>query len=512
MGIRGDTIAAVGDLSGARSARLIDAEGLAVSPGFIDMHSHSDFTLLVDGRALSKVTQGITTELLGESESAGPVLGPAKAEREKSLSVLGLSLDWTTLAEYFERLEHQGISVNVVSTVGFGQVRASVVGYGNRSPGAEELRLMEQLVEQAMGEGAVGLSSGLIYTSDRYASTDELIAFAKVAARYDGIYLTHIRGEDERLLGALEEAIRVGREADLPVEVLHFKRAYFPLNREPDPSIQAAASLMETAQKEGVEIYANLYPYSASQTFLDTRLPEWVHQGGREKMLSRLRDPVTRRRISKELEAELAKGIAGKTPDTILFGATPHEAHKELQGKRISEISGQLGMQPAEVIIDLVERADGLAMAIFFGMREEDMRYALALSWTTIGSDGTAVAPQGLLARSHPHPRWYGSFPRVLGRYVREEELLSLDEAVRKMTSLPAARLGLTDRGVLAVGKKADLVVFNPETIMDRSTFEKPHQLSQGVEYVLVNGQLVLDRGQHTGALPGRVLRHQPRP
>ena len=510
LGIRGDTIAAVGDLSGARSARLIDAEGLAVSPGFIDMHSHSDFTLLVDGRALSKVTQGVTTELLGESESAGPVLGPARAEREKSLSELELSLDWVTLADYFERLERQGISVNVVSTVGFGQVRASVVGYESRPPSAEELRLMEQLIEQAMREGAVGLSSGLVYGPDRLASTEELIAFAKVAAGYAGIYLTHIRGEDERLRGAVEEAIRVGREAELPVEVLHFKRAYLPLDREPDPSIQEAASLIETAQKEGVEIHANLYPYSASQTFLDTRLPDWVHQGGREEMLSRLRDPVTRRRIREELEAMLAQSIAGKTPDTILFGATPHEAHRELQGKRISEISVQLGMRPAEAIIDLVDRADGLAMAIFFGMREEDMRYALALPWTTIGSDGTAVAPQGLLARSHPHPRWYGSFPRVLGRYVREEKLLSLEEAIRKMTSLPAARLSLTDRGVLAVGRKADLVVFNPETIMDRSIFEKPHQLSQGIEYVIVNGQLVLNRGQHTGALPGRVLRHQP--
>lgn len=508
LGIRGDTIATIGDLSDVQSKRLINAEGLIVAPGFIDMHSHSDFTLLVDGRALSKVTQGVTTELLGESESAGPVLGQARVERRRVLSELGISLDWTSLGEYFARLERQGISVNVVSTVGFGQVMASVVGYGNRSPSLEEFQLMEVLVEEAMREGAVGLSSGLIYDPDRNASTEELVKLAQVASRYKGIYLTHIRGEDDRLMKAVEEAIQIGQRAKIPVEILHFKRAYFPLYQEPDPSIQEVAGLIEVAQKKGVKIYANLYPYTASQTFLDTRLPDWVQKGGREKMLMRLRDPSNRRRIRNELEIELSKSISGITPDTILFGATTHQTHKKLQGKRISEISVQLDMKPAEVIIDLVDKSDGLAMAIFFGIREEDIRYALSLPWTTIGSDGTAVAPQGLLSRSHPHPRWYGSFPRVLGHYVREEKLLSLEEAVRKMTSLPASRLSLSDRGVLAVGMKADLVIFNPEKIKDRSNFERPHQLSQGIEYVVVNGQLVLDHGQHTGVLSGRVLRH----
>lgn len=508
VGIRGDTIAVLGDLEDAQAIQVIEAQGLVVAPGFIDMHSHSDFTLLVDGRGLSKVTQGVTTELLGEATSAAPVEGPLRSEQEIELSSLGLTLDWTTLEQYFQRLEQSGMSVNILSTVGSGQVRACVVGYEDRPATAEEVGRMQELVEQAMRDGAVGLSSGLIYSPNRYASTEELIGLAKVAAGYGGFYLSHIRGEDDQLLTALQEAIEIGRQAGLPVEVLHFKRSSFKLDQEPSPSIQEAAALIEEAQAEGVQVHANLYPYSASQTGLGVRIPNWVHEGGREKLLQRLRDSRTRRRIGREITDLFSKRIAGATPETILFGATPYLPHQPFQGMYIAEIAREMGVEPAEAIIELVEKAEGDTKAIYFGIREQDMLYALVLPWTSIGSDGRAIAPEGILASGHPHPRWYGSFPRILGRYVREQQVLSLEEAIRKMTSLPASRLGLTDRGLVEAGKKADLAIFNPDTIIDLATFENPHQLSQGVEYLVVNGQLVLEQGQHTGALPGRVLRH----
>ncbi len=512
MGLRGDTIAAIGNLRSEQANRVLDAEGLVLAPGFIDMHSHSDYTLLVDGRGLSKVTQGVTTELLGESSSAGPVLGPARRDRERSLTELALKLDWTTLGEYFDRLEGQGISVNIVSTVGAGQVRACVMGYENRTPTKEEMKRMKELVDQAMRQGAVGLSSGLIYTPNSYFSTEELISLAQIAARYGGIYLTHIRGEDGRLLTALKEAIRIGRQAEVPVEVLHFKRSSIPIGKEPDPSIQEAAALIEKAREEGVSIYANLYPYAASQTSLSVRLPEWSREGGPTKLVQRLRDPRTRNRIRKELNELFSRGIAGATPETILFGSTTHEPHRRFQGMRISEIAGKIQVSPAEAMLTLIDRSEADTRAVYFAMREKDVRYALTLPWTTIGSDGTALAPEGILARSHPHPRWYGSFPRILGHYVREERLLTLEEAIRKMTSLPASRLGFSDRGTVAVGYKGDLVLFDPETTIDRATFEDPHQLSEGVQYLFVNGQRVLDRGEHTGALPGRVLRQGKNP
>lgn len=513
VGISGDSIAAVGDLGAAEAVRVIDATGLTIAPGFIDMHSHSDFTLLADGRALSKVTQGVTTELLGESGSAGPALGPAREEMERSLEQYGLRPGWSTLGEYFDTLEARGMSVNVLSTVGSGTVRASVVGYDNRAPTAEELERMKALVDEAMQQGAVGLSSGLIYPPNSYASTEEIIALAQVAARHGGIYLTHMRDEGDGLLEAIDEAIRIGREGGLPVEILHFKRFAVPVSGEPvKPTIQDAAARIEEAQRAGIVVNADLYPYSAAQTGLDTRIPSWAHDGGRAAMVQRLRDPATRRRIRREVAADFARGRAGYTPETIMLGGTPHEPHRRFLGKRVSEIAQETRVEPAEALIDLVDKAEGAARAIFFGMTEEDVRYALRLPWTTIGSDGTAVAPEGVFLQSHPHPRWYGTFPRVLGRYVREENVLTLPQAVHKMTGLAASRLGLADRGTLAAGNKADVVVFDPQAIADRSTFTEPHRLSEGVRWLVVNGQIVLEDGQHTGTLPGRVLRHDTRP
>ena len=508
VAIHGDIISAVGNLGNFQAIRTIEAKGLVIAPGFIDMHSHSDFTLLVDGRAISKVTQGVTTELLGEATSAAPVEGPLINEQKVELSNLGLSLDWASLDQYFQRLEKSGMSVNIASTVGSGQIRACVIGYEDRPATTEEMLQMQKLVEQAMRDGAVGLSSGLIYSPNRYASTEELIGLAKIAAKYGGFYLSHIRGEDDRLLIALREAIQIGREAKLPVEILHFKRSSFKLGQEPSPSIQEAITLIEEAQKEGLQVHANLYPYSASQTGLGVRIPNWVHEGGREKLLQRLRTPQIRQQIRQEITDLFLEKIAGATPETILFGATPYPPHQPFQGMYISQIANKMKMDPAETLIELVDKGEGTTRAIYFGIREQDMLHALSLPWTSIGSDGRAIAPDGPLSNSHPHPRWYGSFPRILGRYVREQQILTLEEAIRKMTSLPASRLGLSDRGLIETGKKADLAIFDPKTIIDLATFENPHQLSQGVEYLVVNGRLVLDQGQHTGNYPGRVLRN----
>ena len=508
VGIRGDLVAAVGDLTDSTAGETIDATGFVVAPGFIDMHSHSDYTLLVDPRALSKVMQGVTTELLGEANSASPASGPARPELERALDALDLSLDWTTLDEYFARLEREPPSVNVLSTVAAGQIRAAVIGYANRPATDVELEQMEAHVEQAMRHGAVGLSSGLIYPPNSYASTEELIRLASAAGRHGGVYVSHIRNESSGLLDALNEAIRIGREADVQVEVLHFKRSSArPVPSGADVTIQDAAALIEEAQDAGIRIYADLYPYAASQTTLNIRLPDWAQEGGRERLVARLRDPAIRARIRDDVAAGLGRDLGGSTPETVMVGRTPHEPHRQYQGMRLSEIAEAMGVDAAEALLEIIDKAEGSAGGIFFGMREEDVAYAMALSWTTIGSDGTALAPDGILGRTHPHPRSYGTFARVLGHYVREEGVLTLPEAVRKITSLPAARLGLADRGLLAPGKAADVTVFDPDTIADLATFADPQQLATGVGWVVVNGELVVADGLHTGATPGRVLR-----
>jgi N-acyl-D-aspartate/D-glutamate deacylase len=353
----------------------------------------------------------------------------------------------------------------------------------------------------------VGLSSGLIYAPNRYASIDELAALARVAARHGGFYLTHMRNEGDGLLEAIGEALEIGRKGNLPVEILHFKRSGVRASGGEKATLREAIDLIESARRDGVRVTANVYPYDASQTTLSIRLPDWTQDGGRSKMLERLRDPETRKKIRQEISESFAEGAAGATPETILFGRTTFEPHRRFQGKRISDIAREMGVEPAEAILELIDKAEGSTTAVYFGMREEDVELALRKPWVTIGSDGTAVAPEGVLARSHPHPRWYGTFPRVLGRYVRERKVLTLEEAVHKMTALAAERLGLSDRGLIAEGKKADIAVFDPDAIADRSTFEKPHQLSVGVRFLVVNGELVLADGEHTGARPGRVLR-----
>jgi N-acyl-D-amino-acid deacylase len=506
VGIRGDSIAAIGELGDATADRVIDASGHVVAPGFIDMHSHSDDLLLSDGRALSKVTQGVTTEVLGESSSAAPVLESIRAERERGLKTMGVDLDWSTFAEYFGRLERQGTSVNVLSAVGSGTLRAAVVGYDDRPATAEELDRMKSLVAQAMEDGAIGISSGLIYVPNRYASTEELIELSKVAAAHGGLYMSHLRDEADNLVAAVDEAIRIGREAGLPVHILHFKFSSVRSETAHEASpLREAAEHIEKARAEGVDVFADVYPYLASQTTLNMRLPDWSHEGGGAALAARLRDPATRARIKAEVEAHLAKGIPGATPDTVVLSRTPFEDHAKFQGKTIEAIAEEMGVDPAEAILEIVEKAEGRASGIFFGIREEDLEYALKLPWTSVGSDGAALPLEG--GEGHPHPRSFGTFPRVFSQYVRQRKTLTLEEAVHKMTGLAASQLGITDRGTLAVGKKADLAVFDPETISDRATFDEPRQLSVGIDWLVVNGKLVLDGGKHTGALPGKVIR-----
>ena len=511
VGIRADTIVEVGDLSQATATRVIDATGLVVAPGFIDMHSHSDFPLLVDGRALSKTTQGVTTELLGESDSAAPASGAVRPEVEKALKSYELTLDWATLGEYFGRLERQRTAVNVVSLVGAGQVRAAVVGYDRRAPTADELSRMETLVDAAMRDGAAGLSSGLIYAPNSYATTEELIALAKVAARHGGIYVSHIRNEGDGVIDALREAARIGREAGLPVEVLHLKRNLARLDGRPQAvGMGDAIEVIEEARRQGVKMAANVYPYAASQTTLNVNLlPQWSLEGGRERLLAHLRDAKTRPKIRAEVAPVLASPVSGRRADTVMLARTTYEPHRKYQGLRLSEIAEQMKQEPADALLEIIDKSEGQAGGIYFGMREEDVALALRQPWTTIGSDGAALAPSGILSRSHPHPRSYGTFTRVLAHYVREQRVLTLPQAIQKMTGLAAERLGLQDRGIVQAAKKADLVVFNPNTIADKANFEQPHQLSVGVQWVLVNGDVVVDAGEPTNALPGRVLRHR---
>lgn len=488
--------------------RVIDASQLYLSPGFIDTHSHSDLTLLVDGRALSKITQGVTTELLGEAESAAP-LPTGRLEEigniTRSLTNVPVKVDWTTFRQYFDRLEKSGISVNVVSTVGCGQVREAILGDANRAPTADELARMKALVRQALEDGVVGLSSGLIYPPNSYASAEELIELAQVASAHGGIYLTHIRNEADEIVEALNEAIRIGREAQLPVHILHLKVA----GKKNFGRTGEVGKIIEKARAEGVDVTANRYPYIAGSTSLTTCIPTWVHEGG--KLIERLRDPKVRERVKREMDTG-APGWSNQIEsagswENILIASVSSARNKHLEGKNMAEVARLRNADPKDAVIDLIVEENGQIGAIYFIMAEEDVRAALRFPWLSIGSDGAAVAPEGPLATGKPHPRFYGTFPRVLAKYVREEGVISLEEAIRKMTSLPARQLNLQDRGLLREGMAADLVAFDYARVQDRATFSDPHQLSEGIEYVVVNGKLVVEKGRHTGALPGRVLR-----
>lgn len=507
LAVRGDRIVARGRLAGAPAQRVIDASGLVVAPGFIDMLGQSEFNLLVDPSAESKIRQGVTTEITGEGESAAPQNARTLAEIDPFVTRFHLVVDWKDFAGYAARLERQGTALNLGSYVGATQVRRAVLGSENRAPTAAELGEMQRLVKEAMEQGALGLSTSLVYAPANYARTEELVALARVAADAGGIYATHMRGEGRGIFAALEETFTIAREARLPAEIFHLKVA----GKDMWGRMNEVTARIQAARDAGLDVTADLYPYVAGATALSASIPPWAHAGGREALLGRLRDPATRTRLRAEISRPgedwenfywMAGGAEG-----VLVSSVNHPELKAYEGKRLAEVARERGEDPLEALFDVLVADQAQTGAIYFLMSEEDMQAALQQPWTSIGTDYPEVRTEGPLSTWTPHPRAYGSFPRILGRYVREQKLLTLEEAIRKMTSLAAQRVGLGERGLLRPGYYADIVLFDPEGIRDLATFEQPAQYSLGVQYVIVNGRLVLDRGQMTGALPGRVLR-----
>ena len=507
VGIRDGRIAAVGKLAGHAAKRRIDAAGLVVAPGFIDMLGQSEFTILVDPRLPSKIYQGITTEITGEGNSAAPMTGHARVEAGQALEHYGLTADWQTLAEYFARLERQGIGINLASYVGATTLREVVIGGADRPATADELVRMRALVSEAMKEGAVGVSTSLEYAPAPYASTEELIALASEAAPFGGIYATHMRSEGDGMVAALNETFRIAREAHIPAEIWHLKVA----GKKNWGRMADVINRIDAARAEGLDITADTYAYTAWFNDMSAFVPPWAHDGGNEKMVERLKDAATRARIIKDIETPSQAWdnewdeVSG--PESILIGVVKNPALRSLQGQTIAAIAKSRGKDPLETLLDILVEDNGFTGCAVFGMQEDDVALALVQPWISINNDSSGASPEGRLGDEHPHPRAYGTFPRILRKYVREEHKLSLEEAIRKFTALPAQRMRFTDRGVLKRGLWADVVVFDPQNIADRSTFSDPNQLAVGMRWVLVNGVPVIDGGQMTGARPGKVLR-----
>jgi len=506
VGIRGDRVARVGDLSGARGDAEIDAEGLAVAPGFINVLSWATESLIVDGRSQGDIRQGVTLEVFGEGWSEGPLDDEMKKRALEEQGDLRYDIEWTSLGEYLEHLETRGVSPNVASFVGATTVRIRELGFADRPPDDEGLERMRQLVRDAMEQGALGLGSSLIYAPGFYASTEELIELARVAGEYGGSYISHIRSEGNRLEEAVDELIRIAREADVPAEIYHLKAAGQDNWRKLDSLI----GTIEAARAEGLRIRADMYNYTAGATGLDAAMPPWVQEGGYVAWAERLRDPAVRRRVEKEMTTPtdawenlfLAAGAEG----TLLVGFKS-EVLKPLTGKTLAAVAEERGTSPAATAMDLVVEDGSRVEVVYFLMSEENVKRQIALPWVSFCSDSSSMAPEGVFLKSSTHPRAYGNFARLLGRYVRDEKVIPLEEAIRKLTSLPASNLKLRDRGHLAEGAYADVVVFDPATIQDHATYDDPHQYSTGVVHVFVNGRQVLRDGEHTGELPGRVVR-----
>jgi len=507
VGIREGRIVRIGHLDSEQALRVIDATGQVVTPGFIDMHTHSEYPLLYDGNAQSKIRQGVTTEVVGEATSPGPIEGPAVGQAKEMLRRYNLDLTWNTLDGYFQRLSKAGTSVNVASYVSSCQVRYDVIGYENRPPSGEELEKMRQLVASTMEQGAFGLTNAIEATCG-YAKTDELIELAKVVSRYGGIYATHVRGEGNTILGSVREAIEIGEKANVPVEIFHLKVA----GKNNWGRMPKVVVLIETARARGVDINANQYPYIAANHPMLPLLPPWALEGGVDKTMERLRDPQLRSRMKRDIENGMRGWDDNKVQQSggwqgVVIGGMQTEKNAALAGKTLEELGTIRGKDPANAFFDLLIEEHGQVMCILFMMNEKDVQTALREPWLDIASDGSSLSSEGLLAAGHPHPRNYGTFPRILGHYVRDEKVLTLEDAVRRMTSLSAQRLGLKDRGLLREGYWADVVVFDPNRITDRATFSSPKQYPDGINYVLVNGHVVIDRGNHTGERPGVVLR-----
>jgi N-acyl-D-amino-acid deacylase len=505
IGISDDTIVAVGDLSRETAGKVLNATGRTVTPGFIDMHSHSDWRLWGNRRAESKIRQGVTTEVVGNCGFSPAPVATEFVDDLKAFALYiptGMDFTWRSVGEYLQAFDRDGTSLNVVQLVGHGTLRIAAMGFARRPPTGAELTRMQRIMGDAMNEGAWGLSTGLIYAPGSWATTEEIIAVAKAAARYRGFYASHIRGEGATLLDAVREAIRVGREGSLPVQVSHIKAA----GRPNWGKVADVLALIDEARAEGLDVMGDVYPYTASSTSLRTALPDWALEGGVAGMLKRLADPGVRAQIRAELEdrANTHSLTSRMGWEHVMISWCPKR--KDAEGHRVSEIAAARRLDPLDAVFELLRDADGVASMILFQLDEADLKRALAHPAVMIGSDGSALAPYGDNAAGKPHPRSYGTFPRVLGHYAREQRVLTLAEAVHKMTGLPARRLGLRDRGEIRQGARADLVVLDPRKVADQATFDDPHRYPIGIEHVMVNGRFVIKDGEHTGSLPGKVL------
>jgi N-acyl-D-amino-acid deacylase len=507
IGIRDGRIAAIGNLSAAGRKRTIDAHEEVVAPGFIDMLGQSEETILVDPRLPSKIYQGITTQVTGEGSSIAPLDDAIVQAGRRGYQHLHINPDWRTLDQYFARLQTQGIGNNIASYVGATQIRRMVLNDDDKQPTPVQLSQMQSLVRNAMLDGAVGLSTALQYPPAPYARTPELIALASVAAQYGGIYATHMRSESNAVMPAIDEALRIGSEAHIPVEIWHLKAAG-KNNWGEMPQIVAK---IDAARARGIDVSGDTYAYTAWSNDLAAFIPPWAHDGGNAKMIARLQDPATRARIRQDMLTPTAawdnpwQEIPG--PDAVLICSVENSSLATLQGKTVAQIAELWKKDPIDTIFDFLIQDKAATDVAVFGMSQPDVTLALQQPWISIDTDSPGISPEGILGQGHPHPRAYGTFPRILRKYVREEHKLTLPDAIRKFSALPAQRMRFADRGVLKKGMWADVVIFNPATIRDLATYENPNQLSQGMDYVLVNGTPVIDRGKMTGALPGKVLR-----
>jgi N-acyl-D-amino-acid deacylase len=506
VALRGDRIVKVGDLGDARGKAEVSVRGLAVAPGFINMLSWATDSLILDGRGMSDIKQGVTLEVMGEGWSMGPLNEAMKKEAKEQQGDFKYDVTWTTLGEYMDQLVQRGISPNVASFIGATTVRVHELGYANRPPTPEELERMKALVQKAMEEGALGVGSSLIYAPAFYAKTDELVALSEVAGRHGGMYVSHLRSEGNRFEQAVDELIEIARRAKVPAEIYHLKAA----GRQNWPKLDKVIQKIEAARASGLQITTDMYTYTAGATGLDAAMPPWVQEGGLQEWKKRLADPATRERVRKEMSTPTDEWenlyLAAGAENVLLIGFKS-DALKPLTGKSLAEVAKMRGKSPEETAMDLVIEDDSRVSTIYFLMSEENVKKQIALPYMSFGSDAEAAAPEGIFLKSSTHPRAYGNFSRLLGKYVRDEKVIPLEEAVRKLTSLPAENLKIRERGRLKEGYFADIAVFDPAKIQDHATFEKPHQYSTGMVHVFVNGVQVLKDGEHTDARPGRVVR-----
>src|ERR1700726_1840883 len=506
LAIKGDRIAGVGDFKNAKAKETVNATGLAVAPGFINMLSWSDQTLIQDGRSQSEIRQGVTTEIMGEGESMGPVNGRVREHMLREQKDIKYEIKWNTLAEYLQYLEKRGVSCNVASFLGATTVRENVIGFEDKAPTPQQLDEMRELVRREMEAGALGIGTSLIYPPAFYAKTDELIELCKVAAKYQGKYISHMRSEGNQLFQAFDELLRIAREANIPAEVYHIKAA----GQKNWPKEDELLGRIEKEQQDGLKVRANMYTYTAAGTGLDACFPPWTDDGGYEALFKRLREPATREKIKAEVKIDSDKWenlyLSAGSPEKILLVGFKSNKLKPLTGKTLAEVAKMRGKDPIDTAMDLVVEDESRIGTVYFIMSEENVKKEIAKPWISFGSDEASQAPEGVFLKSNPHPRAYGNFARVLGKYCRDEKVITLPEAIRRLSAQPAQNLELDHRGMLKEGMFADVVVFDPKTITDHATFDKPHQYATGMKDVFVNGVQVIKEGDHTNAKPGRAL------